>query len=121
MLYKRIASAADQEELRELQVEMIDRFGLLPDPAKALFGITELKLKANPLGISKIEAGPSSGRILFSGEPKIDPGRIIHLIQTKPKRYKLDGADKIRFFIDMSEREQRISQITAMLDEITGV
>ncbi|MES9899960.1 MAG: transcription-repair coupling factor [Sedimenticola sp.] len=121
VLYKRIASAADQEELRELQVEMIDRFGLLPDPAKALFGITELKLKANPLGISKIEAGPSSGRILFSGEPKIDPGRIIHLIQTKPKRYKLDGADKIRFFIDMSEREQRISQITAMLDEITGV
>ncbi|MEJ1298824.1 MAG: transcription-repair coupling factor [Candidatus Sedimenticola sp. (ex Thyasira tokunagai)] len=121
VLYKRIASAADREELRELQVEMIDRFGLLPDPAKVLFGITELKLKANPLGISKIEAGPSSGRILFSGEPKIDPGRIIHLIQTKPKRYKLDGADKIRFFIDMSEREQRISQITAMLDEITGV
>jgi len=54
--YKRIASASDKTELRELQVEMIDRFGLLPDPTKNLFRITELKLGATPLGIKKLKS-----------------------------------------------------------------
>ncbi|MCW8950476.1 MAG: transcription-repair coupling factor, partial [Sedimenticola sp.] len=107
VLYKRIASANSKEELREIQVEMIDRFGLLPEPTKNLFGITELKLKANPLGIRKIEAGPSGGRILFEGEPKIDPGQIIRLIQTRPKEYKLDGSQKIRFFKELGDPQQR--------------
>ncbi|MFP4603260.1 MAG: transcription-repair coupling factor, partial [Halochromatium sp.] len=49
--YKRIASAADRAELKDLQVEMIDRFGLLPEPTKALFAVTELKLKVQPYGI----------------------------------------------------------------------
>ncbi len=118
--YKRIASANSMEELRELQVEMIDRFGLLPEPAKNLFGITRLKLKANPLGIRKIEAGPSAGRIQFDGAPNIDPAHLIRLIQTRPREFKLDGSDRIRFFRDMSERDRRIDQIDAILDEISG-
>ncbi|MCW8945518.1 MAG: transcription-repair coupling factor, partial [Sedimenticola sp.] len=120
VLYKRIASATSKDELREIQVEMIDRFGLLPDATKNLFGITELKLKANPLGIRKIEAGPSGGRILFDGEPKIDAGQIIRLIQTRSKEYKLDGADKLRFFKDLSESQHRITQVTDILDEVCG-
>ncbi|OOZ37692.1 transcription-repair coupling factor [Solemya velesiana gill symbiont] len=118
--YKRIASAVSREELRELQVEMIDRFGLLPDPVKALFGITELKLKANPMGIRKVEAGPAGGRILFDGQPKIDPANIIRLIQTRPKEYKLDGGEKIRFFRNLEKRERRIEQIADILDEVAG-
>ena len=120
VLYKRIASACSTDELKELQVEMIDRFGLLPEPAKALFGITQLKLAANPLGIRKIEAGPVSGRIIFDGTPGIDPGQIIRLIQTRPKEYKLDGADRIRFFREMPDRNRRIDQVSAILDELSG-
>ncbi|MGH8106148.1 MAG: transcription-repair coupling factor, partial [Arenimonas sp.] len=62
-LYKRIASARDSEQLKELQVEMIDRFGLLPDPTKQLFATAEIKLEATPLGIRKLELGPTGGRI----------------------------------------------------------
>ena len=61
VLYKRIASASNPQELRELQVEMIDRFGLLPGPAKNLLAVTELKLRTTPLGIRKLEAGPAGG------------------------------------------------------------
>ncbi|MCP3869963.1 MAG: transcription-repair coupling factor [Gammaproteobacteria bacterium] len=120
VLYKRIASAESVGELDELQVEMIDRFGLLPEPAKALFGVTALKLKANPMGIRKVEAGPTSGRILFEGVPDIDPGHILRLIQTRAGEYKLDGGDKIRFFRQMSDRNRRIEQVSAVLDEIMG-
>ncbi len=120
VLYKRIASAQSRDELRELQVEMIDRFGLLPEPTRYLFGVTELKLKAHALGIRKIEAGPSGGRILFQSEPNIDPAHLIRLIQTRPKEFKLDGSDKLRFFMDLSDRAQRIEQISTLLERMAG-
>ncbi len=120
VLYKRIASAHSREELRELQVEMIDRFGLLPEQTKFLFGITELKLKAQPMGIRKIEAGPESGRIIFDEVPKIDPMHLIRLIQSRPKEFKLDGSNKLRFYKDLSNRNKRIEQVASLLDQIAG-
>lgn len=116
--YKRIASAKDSNELRELQVEMIDRFGLLPDQAKNLFRVTELKLKATPLGITKIEMGDSGGRIKFASEPNIDPMKIITLIQNQSKTYKMDGQDKLRIVLDMPDAESRIKAVEQFLDEL---
>ncbi len=120
VLYKRIASARSKSELRELQVEMIDRFGLLPEPAKFLFGITQLKLEAQPLGIRKIEVGPESGRIIFDETPKIDPMHLIQLIQSRPREFKLDGSNRLRFYKDLSDRNRRIEQVTNLLDLISG-
>jgi transcription-repair coupling factor (superfamily II helicase) len=120
VMYKRIASARDRDELREIQVEMIDRFGLLPDPAKNLLEITELKLRVQPYGIKKIEAGPSGGRILFGAAPNIDPTRLIQLIQSRPKEYKLDGGDKLRFFRDMAEPTQRLGQVESVVHALVG-
>ena len=119
--YKRIASAGSNEELRELKVEMIDRFGLLPDAARNLFDATELKLHAQPFGIRKIEAGPAGGKIHFDAEPKFDPIRLINLIQTQPKAFRLDGADKLRFFADLSDSQQRVQSVTAVLDQLLGM
>jgi len=119
ILYKRIASAANEDELRELQVEMIDRFGLLPDPVKLLFEVTRLKLKAVPLGISKIDVGENSGRLLFGAQPNVDPTTIIELIQTQPQRYRLDGSDVIRFFADMDEPETRLHTANELLERLS--
>ena len=116
VMYKRIASAENDESLRELQVEMIDRFGLLPEPAKDLFRLTQIKLKAQALGIRKLEAGPNGGRIVFDKEPKIDPTTVIRMIQTQPKTYKLDGQDKLRFMQEMPDREQRFQAAEKLLE-----
>ena len=118
VMYKRIANAADVEELRELQVEMIDRFGLLPEQAKNLIRVTELKLKAEPLGIKKIEAGPQGGRLIFSEKPNIDPLKIINLIQTQAKLYRLDGQDKLRFSIPSELPEERIEVVEKVLESL---
>ena len=120
VLYKRIASACDHDELRELQVEMIDRFGLLPDPVKQLFAVTELKLKAVPLGIEKIDVGASSGRLIFGARPNVDPAAIVGLIQSHPQHYSLDGADRIRLQYDMGEPEARISRVSSLLDSLSA-
>ena len=120
VMYKRIASAATTGDLKELQVEMIDRFGLLPEPAKNLLEITELKLKVQPYGIRKIEAGPASGRILFDASPTIDPANLIRLIQQKPKEFKLDGSDKLRFYRDMAEPQRRLRQVNEVVAQVVG-
>ena len=122
VFYKRIAGANSEQELHELQVEMIDRFGLLPEPLKNLFGITQLKLKAQPIGIRKIEAGPEGGSLQFEGQPKIDPAQIIQLLQQRPRDFKLDsGGERLRFFQPMPQREQRIQQVAQLLELLQAV
>ena len=117
-LYKRMASCKDQTELDELQVEMIDRFGLLPPPAKSLFRIAELKLRAAPLGVRKIEAGPTGGRIHFGTDTPVEPMTVIRLIQQQPKTYRLDGQDRLRFSMDLEDREKRMTAIETLLTEL---
>ncbi len=118
MLYKRIASATTDDELRELQVEMIDRFGLLPDAAKNLFALTALKLKAQPLGIRKIEAGEGGARVIFNDRPAVDPGTIIALIQREPKVYKLDGQNKLRMIKSLPDAAERINAVEQLLQTL---
>ncbi len=116
ILYKRIASAKSSEELKDLQVEMIDRFGLLPDATKNLFRQTELKLKAETLGINKIEANAKEGKIFFNSKTPVDPMKLIKLIQTKPDTYKLMGSDTLKFLATMNTADERFQQTTKTLE-----
>ena len=115
VFYKRIANASQEQELKELQVEMIDRFGLLPEPIKNLFRITELKLKAQAISICKIDAGPAGGRIEFNEQPNIDASVIIQLIQKYPQLYKLDGPNRLRFTLMQEKTEDRIKNVSSLL------
>ncbi|WP_350016990.1 transcription-repair coupling factor [Rhodanobacter sp. IGA1.0] len=114
-LYKRIASARSEDDLRDLQVEMIDRFGLLPDATKQLFAVASLKLMATPLGIRKLDFGPNGGRITFREKPEIDPMAIIRLIQQLPRVYKLDGQDKLKVILDLPGASERIRSAQEVL------
>lgn len=117
-LYKRIASARSDEHLRDLQVEMIDRFGLLPDPAKQLFAIAQLKLMATPLGIRKLDFGANGGRITFRDKPEVDPMAIIRLIQGLPRVYKLDGQDKLKVNMELPGATERIRSAHEVLVQL---
>ena len=116
IMYKRIASAVDDQELRELREEMIDRFGMMPEQALNLFSLTGLKIKATPMGIKKIDFGATSGRFDFKEQPNIDPGLLIRLIQTEPYNYKLEST-RLRITKDMPEPEQRFIEINYLLDK----
>lgn len=114
-LYKRISSARDADALRELQVEMIDRFGLLPDPVKHLFAIAELKLQANALGVRKLDLGENGGRLVFEAKPAIDPVAVIQMIQKQPKIYTMDGPDKLRIKLPLPEGADRFNAARGLL------
>ncbi|MGI1678270.1 MAG: transcription-repair coupling factor [Cellvibrionaceae bacterium] len=119
IMYKRIAGAKDSHELRELQVEMIDRFGLLPDSTKNLFKVSELKIKALSLGISKLEASAGSGRIEFGSETAADPLVIVKLVQSQPQNYQMSGANHLKFMADMEATEDKFNTIEQLLELLT--
>jgi len=119
ILYKRIASAEDERALNELQVEMIDRFGLLPEPAKNLMRLTLLKLQAEQLGIKKVDAGPQGGRLEFAAETPVEPLTLIKLIQSAPARYKFEGATLFKFQVPMERPEQRFNTLEALFERLT--
>ena len=115
VLYKRIANAKKASELKDIQVEMIDRFGLLPDAVKNLFRQTELKLVAEKIGIVKIDAGETSGRIEFTKSTKVDPLVIVQLVQQNPLKYKLEGATKLKFELESKTVDEKINEVNSLL------
>ncbi|MGH8086134.1 MAG: transcription-repair coupling factor [Lysobacter sp.] len=114
-LYKRISGARNSEDMRELQVEMIDRFGLLPDPAKHLFAVAELKLQATALGIGKLDLGEKGGRVQFVEKPNVDPMAIIKLIQGQPNLYRMDGPNKLRLKLDLADAAARLAAARGLM------
>ena len=117
-LYKRIASCKNKQALDDVQVELIDRFGLLPQAAKNLVHIAKLKLKAEKIGITRIDAGPTGGSFEFSADTKVDHMFIFGLIQQQPKIYKMDGANKLKFKQATDDAKSRFILITTMLNEL---
>ena len=116
VLYKRIAGAESREELDELKVELIDRFGPMPPYAQSLFRAAQIKLRAAQLGIRKIDAGATGGYFVFDEDNKIDTRRVLKLIQTRPKDYRLDGPLKLRFTHDARTEENLFTGIEMMVE-----
>jgi len=97
VLYKRIAGVESDPEIEELSVELVDRFGPLPPAAQTLFRAARIRLAAARLGIRKINMGASSGYLLFDAQHQVDPRKVLKLVQSKPREYRLDGPDRLRF------------------------
>ncbi len=109
-LYKRLANCTRNDAIDDLQEELIDRFGKLPDPAKALIETHRLRVAAKPVGIIKIDAHGESALLQFEPNPPIDAMRIIELIQ-KNRHIKLNGQDKLRITIPMPDLTSRVTQV----------
>ncbi|MRI34184.1 transcription-repair coupling factor [Endozoicomonas sp. OPT23] len=120
VLYKRIAAASNNDALKSLQVELIDRFGLLPDQTKNLFRQTRLRLKAEKMGVVKIDAGAGSARLEFNSQPDIDPVAIIKLIQSEPMSYRLEGSSILKYSGSMDKAEQRFQLLEGLLDRLAS-
>ncbi len=118
ILYKRISHAADSEELRELKIELIDRFGLLPSQTENLFVATRLRQRCALLGIERLELSDSGGRILFNDNPSIDPMVLIQLIQKHPDQYRFDGKKVLRFSKSFDTEQARFDFTDQLLDKL---
>ncbi|OYY95995.1 MAG: transcription-repair coupling factor [Hydrogenophilales bacterium 28-61-23] len=117
VLYKRLANCDALDQLDDLKEELIDRFGLLPEPAQALLAVHRLRLETKPFGIAHLNVGPDGASIQFEPNPPIDPLKLIKLIQTK-REYKLAGQDRLKVVKDCPTLEKRVELVKALLREI---
>ncbi|RXZ38889.1 transcription-repair coupling factor [Oxalobacteraceae bacterium CAVE-383] len=118
-LYKRFANCKTAEAVDDLQEELIDRFGKLPDVAKALVETHRLRIAAKAAGIVKIDAHADAALLQFVPNPPIDAMRIIELIQ-KNRHIKLNGQDKLRITANMPDLGARVAQVKATIRALLG-
>ena len=116
-LYKRLSTAKSNEALDELKVELIDRFGLLPDPVITLVETHRLRIHARWLGITKLELTAHGGRLIFGENARVDPAKLVAAVQAAPDTYQL-SANTLRFSREMPTLEDRLAVIRAILDDI---
>lgn len=119
MLYKRLANCCTDDDIDDLQRELIDRFGLLPDATEVLLESHRLRILAKPLGINKVDASTENIQVQFIPNPPIDPMRVLKMIQTK-RQYKLIGQDKLKIELRYSAVPQRVLAIKAFFKELTA-
>jgi len=113
-IYKRLANSQSLDAIDDMQEEMIDRFGKLPDAVKALVETHRLRISAKTVGIIKIDAHAESATLQFEPKPPIDPIRIIDLVQ-KSKNIKLSGQDKLKITIAMPDLSSRVLQLKSTI------
>ncbi|MEB0138605.1 MULTISPECIES: transcription-repair coupling factor [unclassified Undibacterium] len=113
-IYKRLANCSKAAAIDDMQEEMIDRFGKLPEQVKALLETHRLRVAAKPLGILKIDAHGEAATLQFEAQPPIDAMRIIELVQ-KNKHIRLNGQDKLRITANMPDLASRVAQLKLTL------
>ncbi|TDI82378.1 MAG: transcription-repair coupling factor [Betaproteobacteria bacterium] len=119
VLYKRMANCENSDQLDDMQQELVDRFGLFPDPVRTLLECHRLRIAARPLGISRIDATAENILIQFVPSPKVDAVKIIELIQHNSE-YKLSGPDRLRIQVQIEGITERILRIKSLIEELSG-
>ena len=118
-LYKRLANCADLDALERMQEELVDRFGRLPDAARALLDTHRLRLLATPLGIERIDATSEAITIGFAPNPPIPPERILKLLQSR-RDARLAGPDRLRVTVATPDVGQRVQRVRELLKALAG-
>ncbi|QIW14932.1 transcription-repair coupling factor [Pasteurellaceae bacterium RH1A] len=117
--YKRIASSETAEALKDLKIELIDRFGLLPEATKNLFALTQMRQMAKPLGLKKIDAGIHGGYLEFKPTAQPDPLKFLALIKENPAVYRFDGMQKFRFSLPLVESGERLRFVEELVAKLS--
>ncbi len=120
ILYKRIAGAVSESELKELKIEMVDRFGSIPLALLNLFLSTQIKLSAAALGIKRIDLGPAKGLVEFANDTAVDPHRLIKLVQESPETYELIDGNRLRINRALETEAARFTFVEKFLEAING-
>jgi transcription-repair coupling factor (superfamily II helicase) len=117
VLYKRLAGCETLEALDALREELVDRFGVLPEPARALIECHRLRVLGQPLGIARIDASDTAIQFQFVAKPPIEPGRVLNLMRQR-SNYRFAGQDKLRIELKLPDVKARVAAIREAFGEL---
>ncbi|MDN5935709.1 MAG: transcription-repair coupling factor, partial [Nitrosospira sp.] len=119
VLYKRMANCTSDDQLDDMHGELIDRFGLLPDPVRALLDCHRIRIVAKPLGITRVEAGVDYIQVQFIPNPPVNAAKIVALIQ-RSREYTLSGPDRLKIQVRIERVAERVTRIKNLFAELGG-
>ena len=117
VLYKRLANCETTETLDALREELIDRFGVLPDPARTLIECHRLRILGKPLGLARIDASEAAIQLQFIPRPPIEPAKVLKLVQSR-RNYRLAGQDRLRIEAALPDVRARVAAIREVFNEL---
>ncbi len=118
-LYKRMANCESREQLGELREELVDRFGELPEPARALLECHALRIAARPVGVARVDATHEAVQLQFVKDPPIDGAKIIALVQRR-KDLRLSGPEKLRMTAKLPAWQERARAVQDLLMQLAA-
>ena len=118
MFYKRISNTDSKDKLDNIRMELIDRFGIPPQPVKQLFAVHQIRLKAESLGITKIDIGAHGGSIEFAPDTPVQAISIIQMMQKHPTYFRMDGGQRLKIMVMLEDYQKRIQFIDDLLGNL---
>ncbi|ENU82251.1 transcription-repair coupling factor [Acinetobacter sp. CIP 102159] len=118
LFYKRISNTDTQEKLDHIRMELIDRFGIPPQPVKQLFSVHQIRLRAEQLGITKVDINSNGGYIEFSPDTPVQAMSIIQMMQKHPTYFRMDGGQRLKVMVMLQDAEKRIQFIADLLNSL---
>ncbi|ENW96666.1 transcription-repair coupling factor [Acinetobacter sp. NIPH 298] len=118
LFYKRISNTDTQEKLDNIRMELIDRFGIPPQPVKQLFSVHQVRLSAEQLGITKVDINSNGGYVEFSPDTPVQAVSIIQLMQKNPTYYRMEGGQRLKIMVQLAEYDKRIQFIMDLLNKL---
>jgi transcription-repair coupling factor (superfamily II helicase) len=119
-LYKRLADAETRESLDLLREELVDRFGELPEAARALLECHRVRIAARALGVARIDATHEAVQLQFVKNPPIDGAKVIDFIRKKGRAARLAGPEKLRVEAKMAAWQERAQAVQDILKQLAA-
>ncbi|MFW1753691.1 transcription-repair coupling factor [Acinetobacter wanghuae] len=118
LFYKRISNTDSRDKLDNIRMELIDRFGIPPQSVKQLFAVHQIRLKAEQLGITKVDISQQGGHIEFAPDTPVQAVTIIQMMQKHPTYFRMNGGQRLKIMVMLEDYEKRIQFIQDLLDSL---
>lgn len=118
-MYKRIAGAQTEGALADVQSELEDRYGSVPESLRHLLDAALLRIECERIGVSQIERKRDQLHIRFTEHAGVDPGRLMKLVAKNAKRgAQFTPQGVLKYPLTSAKPDEVLAEIRMLLDEL---
>jgi transcription-repair coupling factor (superfamily II helicase) len=110
-LYRRLSSAETEESISQIESEIRDRLGPLPEEVTHLIGLMVIKLYLKRLHVLRMSCGPKRTSLQFAETTPASPEKLVKLIQSNPQRYSITPDQKFVFTVENTDWRSQLKEV----------
>ncbi|HYK38262.1 transcription-repair coupling factor [Alloacidobacterium sp.] len=118
-IYKRIAGAQTEGAVADVQAELKDRYGPVPDGVKLLLEAALLRAECERLGVAQVDRKRDQLHIRFTENAGIDPGRLMKLVAKNARRgAQFTPQGVLKYPLSQTKPDEVLMEIRLLFDEL---